>query len=190
MSYHIHFFKFRPFRSAPYIYSSLSISGFSEVICVKSELSVFFGALLTNSITATTKYNKYTGIRTPAVISPTNTAEIRNKIPETILALIVNDAIKAITNVIIATTAYTFTAVTKSVVIDIPELARNVETPCSAAKVLNIGSSCGCCSAVSNWPENAPRDTNPVISIIIAFAIQANIFSIFLLNGFIKFSFG
>ena len=87
------------------MYSNLSISGFSEVVCVKSELSVFLGGLLTNSITATMKYSKYTGSRKPTVITPIIIAESRNKIPDTILALIVNDAISANTKATIATTA-------------------------------------------------------------------------------------
>ena len=87
------------------MYSNLSISGFSEVVCVKSELSLFLGGLLTNSIIATMKYSTYTGTRKPTVINPTKAAAIRNKIPETNLALIVNDAIKAKTTTTIATTA-------------------------------------------------------------------------------------
>ena len=86
------------------MYSNLSISGFSEVVCVKSELSVFLGGLLTNNITATMKYNKYTGSNIPTVITPITIAESRNKIPETILAFIVNDAINANNKATIATT--------------------------------------------------------------------------------------
>lgn len=85
------------------MYSNLSISGFSEVVCVKSEFSVFLGGLLTNSITATMKYNKYTGSNIPTVITPITIAESRNKIPETILAFIVNDAINANNKATIAT---------------------------------------------------------------------------------------
>ena len=87
------------------MYSNLSISGFSEVVCVKSELSVFLGGLLANSITATTKYSRYTGSSIPTVITPIIIAESRNKIPDTIRALIVNDAISANTKATIATTA-------------------------------------------------------------------------------------
>ena len=86
------------------MYSTLSISTLSEVACVKSELSVFLGGLLTNSITATTKYSRYTGSSIPTVITPIIIAESRNKIPDTILAFIVNDAISANTKATIATT--------------------------------------------------------------------------------------
>ena len=86
------------------MYSNLSISGLSKVVCVKSSLPVFFGGLLTNNITATMKYSKYTGSSIPTVITPITIAESRNKIPDTILALIVNDAIIANTKATIATT--------------------------------------------------------------------------------------
>ena len=87
------------------MYSNLSISGFSEVVCVKSELSVFLGGLLANSIIATMKDSTYTGSSIPTVITPIIIAESRNKIPDTILAFIVNDAISANTKATIATTA-------------------------------------------------------------------------------------
>ena len=86
------------------MYSNLSISGLSKVICVKSSLPVFFDGLLTNNITATIKYSKYTGSSIPTVITPITIAESRNKIPDTILTLIVNDAIIANTKATIATT--------------------------------------------------------------------------------------